>query len=253
MHEFLITGSGGYFPQGRLLQASDGKLYGTTASGGMNFGGVVFRMNLGGAFEVVWNMGAEMDARYSWAGLIQASDGRLYGASAQGGEFNKGTVFSVGLDGSHAVLHSFSGSDGEQLQAGVIQGSDSSLYGTALSGGSRGQGVVFKLTLGGVLTVLHDFGEDPVDGFWPQAVLVEARDGVFLGVVPFGGGTGMLFQVRGDGYFKRLHQFPDPSFAGVDGSAPSGGLVALPGGEFLGATGSGGANVRGTLYRVRLK
>jgi uncharacterized repeat protein (TIGR03803 family) len=47
-----------------------------------------------------------------YAGLIQATDGYLYGTTYQGGANNVGTVFKVTMAGVLTTLYSFSVSDG---------------------------------------------------------------------------------------------------------------------------------------------
>src|SRR5579859_5595410 len=52
------------------------------------------------------------------AGLIQGTDGGLYGTTYQGGAGGSGTVFKVNTDGTNfTLLHSFSGSDGARPRA----------------------------------------------------------------------------------------------------------------------------------------
>src|SRR5947207_15907663 len=44
--------------------------------------------------------------------LFQGSDGLLYGATAQGGDFGHGTIFKTTLDGCLTTLFSFGGPNG---------------------------------------------------------------------------------------------------------------------------------------------
>ena len=80
------------------------------------------------------------DGAYPLAGLLQASDGNLYGttygtlegATATGGF---GTVFKVDTAGTLATLQHFSGSGGANPAAGLVQATDGNLYGTTQFGG----------------------------------------------------------------------------------------------------------------------
>ena len=81
-----------------------------------------------------------------YAGLLQASDGALYGTTSDGVSGNNGTVFKILPDGSDfAILRNFSGGpDGYGPRAGLIQANDGALYGTNSSGGVNFGGTVFN-------------------------------------------------------------------------------------------------------------
>jgi uncharacterized repeat protein (TIGR03803 family) len=92
-------------PTCTLLQASDGNLYGTTYAGDAIGFGTVFKLTTSGAFTVihafltVLHTFAEFkgDGAVSTAGLIQGTDGKLYGTTYYGGTQNKGVVFRIDL------------------------------------------------------------------------------------------------------------------------------------------------------------
>lgn len=99
IHHF--TGIDGANPHAALVQARDGQLYGTTYSGGggnsfSDFGSI-FRINMtttGGAFSIVHRFSLNEGA-FSQSRLIEASDGALYGTTAQGGSEGRGVIFRV--------------------------------------------------------------------------------------------------------------------------------------------------------------
>jgi uncharacterized repeat protein (TIGR03803 family) len=79
-------------------------------------------------------------------GVIQATDGNLYGTtSGYGGEgappLSYGNVFQLTLGGTLTTLHSFSLVDGAEPQATVFQATDGNLYGTSFS-------TIYKIQLG---------------------------------------------------------------------------------------------------------
>jgi uncharacterized repeat protein (TIGR03803 family) len=85
-------------PTGDLLLASDGKLYGTSETGGTGLFGSIFRINTDGSgFQVIHSFNKDNGA-YPTAGLVQASDGNLYGVTTEGGMDNKGTIFRIDLN-----------------------------------------------------------------------------------------------------------------------------------------------------------
>src|SRR5437899_240289 len=85
----------GIQPAGRLTEGKDGALYGTLAHGGGTNSnifpyvtlGTVCRLNKDGTgFVVLWRfVGAPMDGATPLAGLVEGSDGSLYGTTSVGG------------------------------------------------------------------------------------------------------------------------------------------------------------------------
>src|SRR5205085_1785322 len=78
------TNADGCQPWASLIQATDGGLYGTTVNGGTtthNYG-TVFRITTDGALAAIHSFSGGADGGRPIAGLIQASDGSLYGAAS---------------------------------------------------------------------------------------------------------------------------------------------------------------------------
>jgi uncharacterized repeat protein (TIGR03803 family) len=94
LHAF--NGVDGENPRERLLEASDGKLYGLTFSGGgSGFLGVLFSIEKSGNYTVLYRFPNGQPSGSAPPGsLMQASDGILYGFTTQGGVTNAGTIFS---------------------------------------------------------------------------------------------------------------------------------------------------------------
>ncbi len=178
-------------------------------------------------------------------GLIQDSNGNLYGTTSQGGSgcngMGCGVVFKLSPAGIETVLHTFTGgADGSYPQAGVIQDAKGNLYGTTTVGGTgclgSGCGIVFKLNPAGKLTVLHRF-RSGADGAYPQAGLIQDARGNLYGTTTAGGGddVGVVFKLSSAGKETVLH-----AFTGVaDGSTPNG-LIQDAKGNLYGTTMIGG-------------
>jgi uncharacterized repeat protein (TIGR03803 family) len=246
LHSF--DGTDGNAPFAGLIQASDGNLYGTTVEGGAYGDGTVFRITPSGTFTLLYSFDGyygPVDGAFPEAGLIQASDGNLYGTTVEGGAYGDGTVFRITLSGTLTTIHDFDNLDGRYPEAGLIQASDGNLYGTTNSGGAYGDGTVFQITLSGTLTTLHSF--DIYDGFEPQAGLIQASDGNLYGTTPYDGGfdAGTVFQITTGGAFTTLHNFNNS-----DGNTPLAGLIQASDGNLYGTTQLKGAYSNGTIFQI---
>ena len=83
-------------PEGSLVQASDGALYGMTLNGGTGTLGAVIKMTLAGTESVLYSFGSVAGDGYRpYDGLIQASDANLYGMTNWGGANNLGVVIKI--------------------------------------------------------------------------------------------------------------------------------------------------------------
>jgi uncharacterized repeat protein (TIGR03803 family) len=96
---YAFSGSGNILAG--LVQASDGNFYGTTTGGGTNGVGTAFQITPAGVLTVLCSFatssGAPLGAQPS-TNLVQGSDGNLYGATFEGGAYNRGYLFKVVLN-----------------------------------------------------------------------------------------------------------------------------------------------------------
>jgi len=162
LHSFnIVDGSN---PLG-LVQASNGNFYGTTISGGANDAGTVFQMTPTGTLTTLYNfcsLSDCADGTQAFGGLIQATDGYLYGTTAYGGNTaNFGTIFRITTGGTFTTVYSFcpvvNCTDGGFPMAGLVQGTNGTFYGVTSNGRvsdcpDYGCGTVFSLSVG-----LHPF------------------------------------------------------------------------------------------------
>jgi uncharacterized repeat protein (TIGR03803 family) len=93
----------------------NGKLYGTTYSGGAaEYDGTVFRVSTSGREKLLHSFAVYSDGANPVANLIYVK-GALYGTRQLGGQMfseGDGTVFSISTAGAKKVLYSFSSSGG---------------------------------------------------------------------------------------------------------------------------------------------
>jgi uncharacterized repeat protein (TIGR03803 family) len=204
---FSFSGGNGCNPTGPLMQASDGNLYGTTL-GGIGFAGLqahsiysgygtIFRMTTNGNLTtLVYFNGNNGDTPID-NGLVQGSDGNLYGTTEWGGTNGYGTIFKLTTNGTLTTLHSFAGgNDGYLPFCTMIQAADGNFYGTTLYGGSNNLGTVFEITPSGSFTSLVSF--DQTHGAYPARVKL-APDGAgnLYGTTSAGGpnNAGTIFRL----------------------------------------------------------
>lgn len=164
IHNF-VRATEGSNPRGSLIEGrEDGLLYGTTYVGGANNVGVVFKLakNGGDTLVPIHHFGVA-DGKWPFAGLIEATDGFLYGTTAEGGTSGFGVVFKLDKSGGSFQHFDFNGTNGRRPGGPVFEGSEGLLYGTTYSGGVNNWGVVFKLDKDGNSFVpIHSFGNDPL-------------------------------------------------------------------------------------------
>ncbi|MBA3915552.1 MAG: hypothetical protein H0X25_17190, partial [Acidobacteriales bacterium] len=143
---YQFDGVHGGAPYAPLIQGRDGNLYGVTTTGGTGGGGVAFRLTPTGSLTVLHNFTNGSDGGNQVGGLIEATDGNLYGTNNVGGAYFWGVLFRITPAGVFSVLHDFDYPTGASPQTSLLQHTNGLLYGdTAVGGsGSTGQGVFYS-------------------------------------------------------------------------------------------------------------
>jgi uncharacterized repeat protein (TIGR03803 family) len=142
---------------GTLALGKGGALYGTTIDGGASGNGTAYRITTSGSLTTLASFCQKIEDCPSGAnplwGLVEASDGNLYGTSTEGGTNDQrgGAAFELELPSRLNPLYSFCSepecADGE-FPGALVQGTDGNLYGVTGIGGTGGYGTVYKITLG---------------------------------------------------------------------------------------------------------
>src|ERR1022692_764530 len=256
---YSFDGTDGQEPVGALVQATNGDLYGTTERGGsgINNGGTGFRITPGGTLTTLYSFCPQTNCTDGFgphAGLVQATNGDLYGTTWGGGVNGQGTGFKITQGGTLTTLYSFCSqtncADGAYPYAGLVQAANGDLYGTTYFGGTNGQGTVFKITQGGTLTTLYSFCSQTncTDGTGPYAGLVQAANGDFFGTTSNGYDT--VFKITPGGTLTTLYSFCSQTNC-TDGATPYAGLVQAANGDLYGTAYNGGANGDlGTVFKI---
>jgi uncharacterized repeat protein (TIGR03803 family) len=261
---------GGYPVAGLILDAA-GNLYGTTSSGGANFGGTVFKVDNTDHETVLYSFcsvgGSNCtDGAQPYAGLIRDASGNLYGTTTSGGAFG-GTVFKLDNTNHETVLYSFCSvggsncTDGAQPYAGLIRDTAGNLYGTTNSGGANNfHGTVFKVDNTDHETVLYSFcpgGSPCTDGADPYAGVIRDTAGNLYGTTTGGGNPGncgyspncgTVFKVDSAGHETVLYSFCSVIVNGncADGAGAFASLIQDAAGNLYGTTRYGGGNSNST-------
>ena len=151
LHSFDLAD--GFNPHGVLVQANNGDLYGTTTYGGsstncLSLGcGTVFEISPAGKFTSLYSFCVKTgcpDGSHPEAGMVQGTDGNLYGTTSGGGGSGVGAVFQITPGGTLMTLSGFS--IGGNLN-GLVQGTDGDFYGATYIGGTYSDGTIFSLSM----------------------------------------------------------------------------------------------------------
>jgi len=185
------------------------------------------------------------------AGLVQATNGYLYGTTYAGGTSDYGTIFKVTMSGNLTTVYNFCSqsdcTDGVFPDSTLVQATNGDLYGTT-EGPSGGD--IFQITPTGTLTVVYNFS--PTNGCGGPSGLVQGTDGDLYGTTGAGAYPceyGSVFKVTPGGKLTAIYKFCSQSNC-ADGSYPSAGLVKATDGNFYGTTSYGGANNSGTVFKI---
>jgi uncharacterized repeat protein (TIGR03803 family) len=263
LHSF--DGTDGFGPSG-LVQATNGDLYGTTAGDGANGEyGTVFKIAPNGTETTLYSFCAQgfpncPDGYQPYAGLVQATNGDLYGTTEFGGAGlygpYQGTIFKITPSGTLTTLYNFcsqSGcADGEEPMAGLVQATNGDFYGTTNYGGANGWGVVFRITPSGTLTTLYSFCSISCTSGGNPSGLVQATNEDLYGTTLNGGvfNHGTVFKMTPGGTLATLYSFCSQGGQCTDGAYPRTGLVQATNGDLYGTTSAGGAIGYGTIFKI---
>jgi len=206
LHVFA-EGKDGAYPVARLYRDKAGNLFGTTYEGGgsSNCGqygcGTVFEISAAGKESVLHGF-VGTDGALPNGGLVADKTGNLYGTTFEGGGSSNcqggcGAVYKLADDGSFAVLHAFTGSDGANPGSDLLAAGKGGLYGTSVAGGAANLGTVFAVKADGSESVLYSFASGS-DGANPISDLVAGAGGELYGTTSAGGtaNAGTVFSVK---------------------------------------------------------
>ncbi len=121
IHDF--DSIGGYNPNCIMIQATDGKLYGVTSSGGASiYFGVIFSYDISTHnYTVLHNFDGTFGS-YPARSLMQASNGKLYGMTNRGGTNNIGVFYSFDISSNtYSVVMNLDSAIGANPDCDIIE------------------------------------------------------------------------------------------------------------------------------------
>jgi uncharacterized repeat protein (TIGR03803 family) len=251
---YSFVDSTGSYPQGNLVKAANGILYGMTNTGGANGEGVIFSFNLpGNTYTDVYDFNDSTGSN-PYGNLLLASDGNFYGMTQFGGAKGYGVIFRFNTDfNTYSDIHDFNDTLGGLPFGSLIQVNDSELYGMTYQGGDtalnsgNGFGAIFSFNFyDSVYNVLYDFNFN--NGAFPRGNLIKASNGIFYGMTAQGGvdSEGVIFSINvNNNFVKILHNFTTAT-----GAVSFGSLLQAGNGMLYGMTYSGGAKNEGVIFSI---
>jgi uncharacterized repeat protein (TIGR03803 family) len=130
-----------------LVQASNGKFYGTAYAGGANGLGVIYQITSAGVVTVVHDFNGTTDGANPLVSLVQATDGNLYSTASGGGTVGHGTLFRINPSGGNFSVQYNYGAEGSPASP-LLQNTNGVFYGKTVNGGTAGDGVFYSFNEG---------------------------------------------------------------------------------------------------------
>jgi uncharacterized repeat protein (TIGR03803 family) len=245
LHHFGATANG-FWPKAGIIKGSDGRLYGTASVGGPDGNGIVYSNNVLGTSFLPLHTFVDAEGYYPVGELLEASNGKIYGALRYGGPINTGCIYRMDKNGANfQIINTFPDITLAHWPVGdLIEGPGQLLYGM-FEQSTNGSGI-FRMNLDGSnLTVLKHWTAGELYG--PNSGLRLYR-GYLYGFSYVGGtGRGGIFRIRLDGTgYQEMHVFN-----GADGSLPmESPVIGRNDGKIYGAASQGGANGYGTIFSI---
>ena len=267
-------GNDGWYPWGVVI-GPGGRLYGTTASGGLGYGTVFSlsppaslfcRAALCSWTETQLHVFTDAPDDGAFPGnsdLVFDQPGNIYGTTAGGGSGSCmrgcGTVYELSRNNggwSSSLLYSFQGEpDDYNPNGGVVFDQAGNLYGTAAAGGDQFGGTVYELTPNNgswSKNTIFSF-DDGFTGVEPDASLLIDASGALYGTTQAGGPyqNGTAFELtasNGNWSGNILYSFHAP--LGDAGQGPQTPLTQDAAGNLYGTTAGTGLHDYGTVFKL---
>ncbi|MBT1700146.1 T9SS type A sorting domain-containing protein [Fulvivirgaceae bacterium PWU4] len=236
---FTFLSSFGNQPRSGLIEASNGKFYGTAPWGGSGIYGVIYEFNLASRTAIIKHNFTTATGSAPAGPVMQASNGKLYGMTPEGGANDLGVLYEYDLLTSTYTKHAdLTEASGRNPYGGLTEStSNGKLYGLTQWGGANGEGAILQF--------------DPATGVFQSVVAL----GLTLGGRPVYGFTeapnGKLYCVTNIRLLElnpatvsvtQRHEFPS------EGTNSGGTLTKAYNGKLYGISPVGISGPRGTIF-----
>ncbi|MFM2193169.1 MAG: hypothetical protein RLZZ118_2126, partial [Bacteroidota bacterium] len=196
-------------PSGQLILASNNKFYGFALFGGANNFGTLYEFNyLSNTLTKKIDCNTTIGGK-PYGGLVQNTDGKLYGTPNNGSFSDGGTLISFDTSSNAAVkLIDFqSAINGANPQSSLTKTTSGRIFGLTKNGGVNGAGTLFEyFPTSNTITKLIDFSS--TNGKNPIGAMIEAPNGKLYGTTDKGGtsdlGTIFEFNPTGNVFTKKI-------------------------------------------------
>lgn len=252
-------------PQGTLLQASNGKLYGVTYAGGMHNRGILFEFDINSQLFSKKKDLVLFNVANPYGALIEISNGILYGLSSVGGVDGTGSLYEYNIN-TNTISSRYSfvlgpSQAGYTPRGALLQAKDGILYGLSRYGKpgfESGGGVIFKYDPAinlpwlafSSLHVFEDEWPGSLFGYELMGSLIQASDGKLYGMTRLGGAyaAGTIFA-----YDTALHTCSKvyDFNSSTDGYRPYGSLMLSSDGDLYGLTSSDSGQAK--MFRFNIQ
>jgi len=228
---FSFDGINGTYPDAEFIQASNGFLIGHAKEGGLYGDGTLFYYNINTGNDSVLVNFNDTNGSFATGGLLQATNGLIYGTNILGGSTDYGVLFSYNLlNGTLAVLLNFNGPNGiypSGDRRGLFQSSSGLLYGLTHKGGTYNYGLMYCYNINtGQDSILLNFSTFNTLGNNPASVGFEQiASGILFTPIDSGGAYGfgtILSYDPSNGNVVKLLDFND-----TNGATPSNDLLVI--------------------------
>lgn len=175
-------------PEGSLMQASNGLMYGLTSGNGAHAAGTLFSYQIGAdsVIKLVDMPAGSRTARLN--SLIQSSNGKLYGMTTYDGVNGGGTIFEYNI-GTNTYTVKYNLARNASPFGDLLEVGTDTLYGLTYGDGTYSKGTLFRyVPASNTYTVFYNF--DSVHGGHPESSLVRAGNGKLYGTAYSNGSRG---------------------------------------------------------------
>ncbi|MFT6922163.1 MAG: putative repeat protein (TIGR03803 family) [Crocinitomicaceae bacterium] len=251
---FFNNSALGNVPEAGLVLASNGKMYGTTSSGGIYGGGTIYEYD---PVTEIYTKKIDFDGpilgENAHSALTLASNGLLYGVTANGGSNAHGILFEYNLVANTCTkrVDFDMATIGGYPKADIVEAGNGKLYLSTVFGAANNHGAIVEYDpITYTATDVFDY-DLMVTGGRTICPMMLAGNGNLYGMATEGGvndmGTLFEFNVSTYAFSKKV------DLAGASsGDSPHGGLIEASTGMLYGMTQTGGAGVRGVLFEYQI-